>query len=293
MIGRWKMLTIALLGVAIAYGGACLWLYNRQARMMFFPSPMIEKTPAALGLAFEDVWIPVAHPSGTEHLHGWWMPSNRTQSKVVLYLHGNGVNIGANVNQASRFHQLGCSVLLVDYRGYGKSDGAFPSERQIYADAEAMWQYLTEVRHIPPEQIVLYGHSMGGAIAIELALRHPEAAGLMVQSSFTSMYDMAQRTTIFDRFLPLDRLLTQRFDSLRKIPQLEMPLLLIHGQADQDVPADMSETLYDQAPEPKQLFLVPGADHNNVADVAGDRYLQIVGNWLNCLSSYPVVQAKP
>lgn len=272
-------LSLLFLGLATAvYLTICLFLYLRQTRMIFFPSAVIETTPADFGMPHEEVWLPVVE-SG-ERLHGWWIPAAGPEVGVVLYLHGNGVNIGANIGQSQRFHQLGLSVLLIDYRGYGRSLGQFPNEQRVYQDAEAGWQYLVRERQIPPQQLLIYGHSLGGAIAIQLASQQPEAAGLIVQSSFTSIRDMIDRTARFDLF-PIDWLLTQRFDSLAKVPTLQMPVLYIHGLADEDVPADMSQTLYAASPAPKQIYLVPIAGHNNVGETAGESYLQIIQTFVN------------
>ncbi|NJN58229.1 MAG: alpha/beta fold hydrolase [Leptolyngbyaceae cyanobacterium SL_5_9] len=267
--------------VAIAYTATCVYLFMRQTRMIFFPSPYIQTTPTEFNLPYEEVWIPVADNSNqAKRLHGWWIPAE--SERVLLYLHGNGANIGANVAQASRFHRLGFSVLLIDYRGYGMSEGDFPTEASVYADAQTTWDYLIQ-QGISPEQIFIYGHSLGGAIAINLATQNPSAAGLIVQSSFTSMREMATYAKNLEIF-PLDLLLTQRFDSLQKLQangsprekSLQMPVLFIHGTADVQVPSVMSEALYAAAPEPKQIWLVPNAGHNDVADVAGAEYLQVV-----------------
>lgn len=257
--------------LGIAYLSVCLYLYGRQTRMIFFPSAHIEVMPIAFKLEHEEVWLPLDR----DQLHGWWLPASGTEVGVLLYLHGNGVNIGANIDQAQRFHQIGFSVLLMDYRGYGRSQGQFPNEQQVYQDAEAMWTYLTQTRQIPPERIFVYGHSLGGAISIELAMRHPTFAGLIVDGSFTSIREMVNLDPTL-RIFPIDALLTQRFESIRKVPHLQMPVLFIHGLADEKVPAHMSQKLYEMAPEPKQLYLVPDAGHNNVAEVAGADYLQTV-----------------
>jgi pimeloyl-ACP methyl ester carboxylesterase len=266
----------------IGYVGISLVVYVQQTRMLFFPSPTLETTPKSFNLAYEDVWLKVGQGAQTAQIHGWWIPVTSASQGVVLYLHGNGANIGANVAQAARFHQLGLSVFLIDYRGYGRSDGGFPNETKVYQDAERAWAYLVEERKVTPQQILLYGHSLGGAIAIQLAVHHPDAAGLIVQSSFTAIRDMVYRTTPFG-FLPVDWILTQKFDSLAKVTQIKMPVLFIHGTADREVPADMSQTLYQAAPNPKELWLVPDAAHNNVADTAGRKYLQVVGDFVRRL----------
>ncbi|NER28844.1 MAG: alpha/beta hydrolase [Symploca sp. SIO1C4] len=260
--------------LAIAYFAICTSAMLWQNRLIFFPSPVITATPEQLGLAYEDVWLPVPARFGKfERIHGWWLPAVSEATGVLLYLHGNGENISANLGKAQVFHQLGFSVLMIDYRGYGRSEGNFPSEARVYQDVQVAEDYLLKQRGISPQDIFLYGHSLGGAIAIDLAVRNPEFAGLIVEGSFTSMHDMAKLQGKYG-FLPLNLLLTQRFDSISKVTKLQMPLLLIHGSNDQVVPAQMSQALFNQANEPKQLWLVPGADHSDVAAVAGLEYQQ-------------------
>lgn len=271
---------------AIAYLLLCISLLLWQNRLIFFPSSVIENTPDELGLAYSDVWLPVSTKAGSvKRLHGWWIPAPSPTSDVLLYLHGNGENIGANLEHAHRFHQLGFSVLLIDYRGYGRSEGKFPTEAQVYQDAQVAWDYLVQQRGIKPQHIFLYGHSLGGAIAIDLAVRNPEAAGLIVESSFTSLLDMVDHQGVYSLF-PADLLLSQRFDSLSKIESLQMPLLLIHGTDDQIIPPRMSQVLFDAAIVPKKLFIVPYADHNNVGSVSGEQYFQTVRDFYQLVRAW-------
>ena len=249
---------------AIAYIACCILLFFLQTRLIFQPTPTIAKTPDAFNIPYQEVWLPVKGRSPKiEKLHGWWLPAaNRQSLGTLLYLHGRGLNIGANIAQSYRFRQLGFSVLLIDYRGYGRSQGSFPSEDRVYEDAETAYNYLVNQRQLLPSKILFYGPSMGGAVAIELALRHPEAAGLIVHNSFTSMLDMVENNA-YMRFFPVRLLLTQRFDSLAKVKSLRMPILLVHGIADSFVPATMSKKLYASSPEYKKILLVPNARHNN------------------------------
>jgi len=278
----WQLLLRLLLifggVIAIAYSVACLFLWFRQKYFIFKPPRAIRTTPEAFNLNYQEVWLPVSTASGqTSHIHGWWIPASAApEAKVWLYLHGNGSNVGDEVKRAFWFHQLGFSTLLIDYRGYGRSEGKFPTESSVYEDVEAAWNYLTQVRHIPAEQIFLYGHSLGGAIAIDLALRHPNLAGLVVEGSFTAMRSMVAH--LYRQFLifPVKLLLHQRFDSLSKVRSLAMPILLIHGTADPVVPAHMSQALFTAATEPKKLLLVPEAGHHNVEELCSVQYLQAI-----------------
>ncbi|MBD2531439.1 alpha/beta fold hydrolase [Nostoc flagelliforme FACHB-838] len=265
---------------AIAYSAICLFLFIKQPRFIFVPSAVIEKTPEFFNLPYEEVWLAVPVKTGkVERIHGWWIKAKKPNAKVLLYLHGNGINIGANITHANRFHQLGFSVLLIDYRGYGRSEGSFPNEKRVYEDAVTAWNYLVQQQEIPPNQIFIYGHSLGGAIAIDLAVKHPQAAGLIVESSFTSIRDLITYRNMFWMF-PVDLILTQRFESIKKLPNLKMPVLFIHGAVDWTVPSFMSEKMYAVAPEPKQLFLVTEADHNNTAVVGGSQYLQRIESFV-------------
>jgi uncharacterized protein len=260
--GRWPIL---------AYILACSGLYLYQERLIYKPETIISTTPADRDLDYQDVWIPVGkNGKSNEQLFGWWLPAadkilaNNSSSKgTVLYLHGYNQNIGKNIDPARTLNQLGYDVLLVDYRGYGKSSGKFPSERQLYTDAELAWNYLVKTRQLPPHKIIIFGYSLGGAIAIDLATHHPEAASLIVQSSFTSMSAMVA-TSLWSKFLPVNLLLTQKFDSIAKIKSLKLPIMYIHGTADRHIPFKMSRSLYQATTNPnKQLLLVANAGHWN------------------------------
>ncbi|HEY9761635.1 MAG TPA: alpha/beta hydrolase [Trichocoleus sp.] len=261
-----------LVGIsAIAYLALCALLWVGQRRLIFVPDRLLTLNPSALGLSYQEVWVPVDR-SRTDRLHGWWLPAEGSASDLtVLYLHGNAGNVGHHLSLASRFQRLGLPVLLVDYRGYGLSSGPFPSEARLYEDALAAWHYLTNERHLPPSKVLIFGHSIGGAVAIDLASQVPEAAGLIVENTFTSMGDMATWLG-YGNWVPVQWLLTQRFDSLQKVPNLKLPVLFIQGLADRTVPPEMSGRLYEAASEPKWIWTVAQGEHNNVAEVAGTEY---------------------
>jgi pimeloyl-ACP methyl ester carboxylesterase len=282
--------------IALLYTLGCAYLWSQQARFIFMPQRQITSTPADTGLLYEDVFIPVAGDSGgVERVHAWWIPSATAGNPTLLYLHGSALNICANVEHAKRFHGLGFAVLLLSYRGYGRSDGDFPSEKTVYQDAEAAWQYLVTQLKMAPDDIVIYGHSLGGAVAIDLAVRHPAARGLIVEATFTSIYDMAARGGTY-RVFPLDLILTQRFDSLSKVDRLQVPVLYLHGTKDSVAPSDMSRRLYERTRAPKRLQLILGGGHNNSARVGGPVYLQAVKDFRDMVASdgnTPRLQEKP
>jgi pimeloyl-ACP methyl ester carboxylesterase len=254
------------------YGAGGWYLWANQRELIFTPTHEELGTPADLQLEYEDVWLPVGDGAATS-LHGWWLRADSPVAPTVLYLHGNDLNIGASVEPVARFRRMGFSVLVVDYRGYGRSGGSFPSESQVYEDAEIAWNYLVRELHADPGRTVIYGHSLGGAIAIDLALHHREAAGLILEGTFTSIHDIARiRYWMF----PIDGFLNQRFNALGRVPKLRVPVLFIHGTADTDVPYTMSEQLFAAAREPKELTLIAGGAHEDSATVAQSRYTDAV-----------------
>jgi uncharacterized protein len=293
----WKMLQVMLGLLAIGYASVCAYLFVQQRRAIYRPSPTYAFTPASaeFQIPHETVRFAVDDRSG-EMLQGWWMPAPQADElldllpaeprrvivppKVLLYLAGVGRNMGDHnyLTRLEALRQLGFAVLVFDYRGYGASDGDFPSEAAITQDAQAAWRYLTQVRRIPPEDIVLYGESLGGAVAIDLASKQPQAAALIVQSSFVSMSAIVERWH-WAKYFPIDRLLTERYESRRKIKTIQMPVLLIHGMRDPVVPYDMSQALYAAAPSPKALWLVEQGGHVGIYDPQ-QSYLKAIAGFL-------------
>lgn len=288
------LLTIALAASGV-YGAICAGLYFSQTRLIFKPTATLTQTPDALGVDYQDVWIDAAGQAALpdEGMHAWWLPRLSGPlaelSLTLLYLHGNSENIGANLNHAHRYQRMGFDVLLVDYRGYGRSPGPFPNEMRVYDDAIAAHRYLIETQKVLPQHLWIFGHSLGGAITIELASQKP-AAGLIVQSSFSSMLDVIELSGQYN-WAPVNWILTQRFDSMIKVPNLTMPVLYIHGVEDDTTAASMTEKLHGASPEPKQLWLVPGAGHNNVADTAGPEYFTKVETFVQ--QTQPTLSIQP
>ncbi len=256
----------------------CLILWRWQNRLTFFPSRRIRYFPDQYQMPYETVWIDVPGTEG-DLLHGWWIPAPGA-TQVVYLLHGNGFNMGANLAQAQVFYRLGYDVFLIDYRGYGQSVGPFPSEAQVYQDAQVGLDYLTQGRGYSVAQVIVFGHSMGGAIAIELASHNPDLAALIIQGSFTNLRDMADHDGFY-KLLPIDLILCQCFDSVDKVPALPMPILFIHGEADRRVPAWMSDRLYQVAQTAhKEIYFLPKGDHNHVPEIGGEPYQIRVGEFL-------------
>jgi hypothetical protein len=280
MLSIFKRLVLLLAGIYLLL---CIALYFHQTKFIFVPQRKVEFTPRDYGCKFDDVQF----QSGGKTLHGWRLPADdsiatQVGGRTLLYFHGNGGSIGANAAHACRLNHIGFSVLIFDYRGFGQSEGGLPTENHVYEDAEAAWQYLEHVRNTGAHQILIYGHSLGGAVAIEMATRHPDAAALIAESAFTSIQDMAEQSPAF-RLFPVRFILNQHMDSLKKIASVHMPVLFIHGLADNVVPATMSERLYAAAPGSKQILLVPGAAHENAATVAGSKYKETVLDFVRAI----------
>lgn len=261
---------VALL--VLVYAGYCAYMWQEQRELIFKPALRLETTPGREGLKFEVVHIPSGSGSKRGELYGWWIPAAKADAPTLLYLHGNDNNIshGHDVDTAVRMHGMGYNLLMIDYRGYGKSTGGPPSESKVYQDAEAAWDYLIRQRGCLPQRTFIYGHSLGGAIAVELAVHHPEAAGLIAESTFTTMTAMAKLR--YGDVLPVGLLLNQYFDTLGRIGKLKIPVLFIHGTWDKMIPYHMSEELYAKAPQPKYLTLIKGGEHLNNSSIGWLQY---------------------
>ena len=252
-----------LLLAAAVYGGLCLALFLFQTRLVFFPSRALAATPQRIGLDFEDVWLQAADGA---RIHGWYLPHPRARG-TLLFLHGNAGNIGDRLESLQIFHRLGLNTLIIDYHGYGKSEGS-PGEEESYHDAEAAWRHLVEGRQIPAQSIVLFGRSMGGAVAAWLAAR-VAPAGLILESTFTSVPDMAAKVY---PFFPVRLLARIRFDARASLAAVRAPVLVIHSAGDEIVPVAHGRALFEAAPEPKRFLELRGG-HNDGFLVSREIYV--------------------
>lgn len=265
-----KLLLVIGTILLTVYIAACAFLLIRQRQMIFKPTYDTLEIPSKFNLKYEEIWIVGNSRSNSQDkLHGWFIPSKKENTEVgtILYFHGAGTNISNPIylRDVAQLNQLGFSVFIFDYRGYGQSVGDFPSELTIYEDAANSLKYLTENRKIARQKIYFFGVSLGGAVAINLAVKEPSIAGLIVVSSFTSMQEEVLHLGY--RIFPIALILNQRFDSLSKVASLKTPILIVHGTSDRSTPATMSQKLYDAAPHPKQLLLIPDFGHDNISDM--------------------------
>ena len=222
----------------------------------------------------QDVYIPVGDQPGAQKIHAWWWPSAARDAPVVYYLHGVRWNLTGHLRRMEQLRAFGFSVFAIDYRGFGKSDGDLPSEDMTYEDAAAGFAWLE--KQVPDaSRRFVYGHSLGGAVAIDLAsklARRPDPAirGLIVESSFTSLPDIAAELSW--NWLPTRLIMTQRYDSIEKIRDVNVPVLFVHGTGDRFVPARFSKALFEAAPAPKRLLLIENGGHNNAMWIGDSEY---------------------
>lgn len=219
--------------------------------MIFAGRPGLTDTPNSDGLAYEELQLEV----GTERTHGWFLPVKNARG-AILFSHGNGGNIGGWYKIFPFYHNLGLSVLVYDYGGYGNSTGA-PSEERAYKDARAMWDWLTTKRQIPADKIILVGRSLGGGPTLELATK-VKPAGVVLEGTFSSMPDQA--SSMFP-WLPVQTMLRTHFANKDKVGKIGVPILIFHSKDDQLIPISQSELLFSLAKEPKRFVPIHGS-HN-------------------------------
>jgi pimeloyl-ACP methyl ester carboxylesterase len=276
--------SLALVGSVVGYLVTAAMLWGRQTRLIFKPQRTLHAKPADFPFTVLDVAVPVKSAGQADQtLRAWWIPSAKPKAKVIVYLHGNDVNVSTSIREVEPLRELGYSVFMIDYRGYGASDGAFPSEASVYQDAQAAWAYLV-MTGIEPSDLYIYGHSLGGAVAIDLAARHPEAGGLIVESSFTSIYDMAMLNKPI-ALLPVKLFLKHRFESLGKVAKLRLPALYIHGTADEIVPFDMGRRLFDATPGFKRFAAIDGGRHDDNAVAGGSAFRSAISAFVEGTSA--------
>lgn len=260
-----------IIALVVVFALLCGYLYFAQDRVVFTPNRKIVITPDEVNLPYDDVYIEI---DKGERINGWYFPVNDS-ARTVLFCHGNAGNISHRLETVEMFTKLGVNVFLFDYRGYGLSDG-FPTEENVYADAEVAYHWLCGEKSVAPERIIIFGRSLGGAVAIELASRVP-CAGLIVESSFTSAIEMGRR--MFP-YLPIGFLIRYRFDSVSKINRLDCPILVVHSPEDDLIPFEMGRRLYDNAGQPKCFIPITGG-HNDRVYMQNESYLAGLREFIN------------
>jgi uncharacterized protein len=238
--------------------------------LLYLPSREVPRTPPATA----DVAL---RTDDGERLHGWWVPARRPAIGHVLLCHGNAGNVGDRIPHLALLSAAGFDVLAFDYRGYGRSSGR-PSERGTYRDARAARDALLRRTGVDAARILYLGESLGGAVALALAVELPPA-GLILQSTFTSVRDMARlHYPLIPRALVPDA-----YPSLRLVRRLEAPLLVLHGDRDRIVPPVHGDELFAAAPSPKRIEIFPGAAHDDLIARGGSRWIEVITAWASGL----------
>ncbi|MEX2115320.1 MAG: alpha/beta hydrolase [Bacteroidota bacterium] len=252
--------------VALLFWSLIIMIF--EEKLVFFPSGYSEGfyRSAAVGLNPADHWFQAE--DGTR-LYAWLVEA-KDPLGVLLYFHGNAGNLAHRSEKIRRLRNVGLSVFIIDYRGYGRSEGS-PTEDGVYQDARAAYDYLVELG-VDSSSIIVHGTSLGGAVAADLAVNRPIKA-MILESTFSSAADVA---SVAYPFLPARFLMRTRFDSESKLPSIQIPLLFIHGSDDSIIPIRLGRKLFDAAREPKEFHVIPGADHNDVFLVGGEGYTTLI-----------------
>ncbi|MGB5159574.1 MAG: alpha/beta hydrolase [Thermoanaerobaculia bacterium] len=264
-----KMVSLVLPAVALGAGMAAarLWLDRFQHSKTFVPDryPNGIWNPEAFGLPAENIWFSTEDGM---RLHGWWVPHPQARG-TFLYCHGSTGSIAHRIGVLRKLWSLEVNLLAFDYRGYGRSTGQ-PTEDGLYLDVRAAHDHLTRGLGCRVAEILLFGHSLGGAVAIDCALDR-RVAGIVAQATFTHIRDAAR--AVFPT-LPIHLAARRQFRSVDKVSELRIPKLFIHGDADETVPLELGKRLYESAAEPKDFYLVRRGGHNDLHLYGGRRYLR-------------------
>jgi fermentation-respiration switch protein FrsA (DUF1100 family) len=254
-----------------------LYLYFNQTNLIHLPdlpSRRLDATPYQMGLNFESVEL---RTEDGVKLHGWFIPHEAPRA-TLLFFHGNAGNISHRLESLALFNDLGLAVFIIDYRGYGNSEGK-PSELGIYKDAQAAWRYLTKTRGVPEKKILLFGRSLGGAIAAYTAAKK-NAMGVVLESTFTSVPDMAAELY---PWLPARRLARYYYNTLERMEAINSPIMVVHSRHDEIIPFNHGRELFERANEPKR-FLELSGDHNYGFMRELDRYRDHWNEFINFLN---------
>ncbi len=268
--------------IAVVLLGYTALLIFFENRVIYYPSPFPEGIwdAKSQGLEVEDVYFKT---DDGLRLHGWYVPALtpvsipiQKPSATFLFFHGNAGNITHRLDNLQLLRERGWNVFIFDYRGYGKSEGR-PTEKGIYLDSLAAYEFLRKDKNVPAERLFLFGRSLGGVCAVHVAASRP-AAGVILESTFTSARDMAGE--MFP-ILPVGPFIRTKFDSFQKISTVKIPKLFLHAPKDSIVPYSLGRKLFERAPEPKSFYDIIGADHNDAIYTGGEKYFQAIEDFVS------------
>jgi len=268
--------TIAIVSFAVALAAGCAMLTTKERELTFRPVKEDSGWFSGLPADVREFYLPVSDAPGAERLMAWHWPNENADAPTLLYLHGVRWNLTGHLQRIAHLRSFGFSILAIDYRGFGKSDGELPSEESVYEDALAAWRWVV-AREPEASQRIIYGHSLGTAVATHLAVdagQRDGMGGLIIEGAFTTLPEMA--AALAPSWLPLNLLVTQQFDTRGKIANVPSPVLIVHGTSDRLVPHRFSQALYEAARDPKKLVLVEGGSHYNTAWVGATAYREAI-----------------
>ncbi|HOK41355.1 MAG TPA: alpha/beta hydrolase [bacterium] len=246
-----------------------LFVMFYEHNMIFFPDHNISVFPE--NLKYEDIYF--TNSEGIK-LNGWFFPA--ASNEVILFCHGNGGNISHNISFIQFIYSLGYSIFIIDYRNYGNSAKIKPDEAGIYNDGEAAYNYLIKEKKYKPEEIILWGHSLGTTVVSYIADKY-QCKCLILESPFTNAVDMSK---IIIPFLPLKYFMRVKFNNLERVKRIDVPKLIIHGTIDETIPFSLGKKLYENAKEPKEFYIIENAGHNNIYQIGGIEYLKKIKNFI-------------
>jgi len=256
----------------LSYAAVVALMYFLQDRLLYLPLKELSQTPGDINLEYEEINFKAK--DGAE-ISGWYVGAENEMG-VILFCHGNAGNISHRLDSLKIFNNLNLSVMIFDYRGYGKSPGK-PTEQGTYLDAEAAWDYLIRVKQKPPESIILFGRSLGGAVAAEIAFRK-KPAGLIIESGFTSVTDLAKKLY---PWLPIKLISKFRYATIEKIGSIKCPKLIVHSPEDEIIPIEHGRKIYQKGSQPKEFLEIRG-DHNAGFLISGKTYTGGLQKFLSC-----------
>jgi len=270
---KWTLILVLFLLLFILVGtiGMGSIFYPIEKRLIYYPERGFVCTPDFVGIDYEDVWI---QTDDGVRIHGW-LTKHESPIATLLFFHGNAGNISHRVDNLRLLHSAGIRTLIIDYRGFGRSEGEI-SEQGLYLDALAAYSALCARPDVPEGSVAVFGRSLGGAVAVDLATKVSPSA-LILESTFTSVRDMVAH--IFP-ILPIGSLLSTKYESLDKIGHIRSPVLFVHGTRDELVPYALGKKLFDAASEPKAFHRVDGGGHNDTYIVGGTAYIERLRSFL-------------
>ena len=277
---RLKLLSLIVLSTT-SFGGCRI-----EDRFIFHPDHVTGRDPSHIGLRFEEVFFTTQDDL---RLHGWFIPHQEARATLVWF-HGNAGNISDRMLNIKLIHdRIGINLFIFDYRGYGRSEGTV-SEKGTYLDGEAAIQYLLGRDDAAARRLILFGRSLGAAVAAEMAIRF-DSLGVILESPFVSIQEMAR--AIFPS-LPIAWLLRTRYDTMEKVRLIKTPLLVLHGDRDATVPFAQGKKVFEVAPGPKRFHRIVGASHNDTFVVGGEEYYKVLREFIeSALAANEKIELSP